>query len=210
MEHFGDRVLYIGLQGSYMRGEATEHSDIDPMVVIDQLSMDDLQKYKEMISRLQDPEKHCGFICGKRELENWNPLEICHLLHSTKDIYGELKTLAPAYTKEDVRNFAKLSVGNLYHEICHRYLHASRDQNSAGLIDSYKNVFFILQNVYYLETERFARTKKDLLEMTSGDDKSILSTAIALSEGASYEFEELFSFLVNWCSALLVRLSAGT
>ena len=34
-EAFQDRLLYVGLQGSYLRGEATGHSDIDVMVVID-------------------------------------------------------------------------------------------------------------------------------------------------------------------------------
>ena len=28
---FGDRVLYIGLQGSYIRGEANEHSESTEM-----------------------------------------------------------------------------------------------------------------------------------------------------------------------------------
>jgi len=36
---FGSRLVYVGLQGSYPRGEATEHSDIDIMVVIAQLSV---------------------------------------------------------------------------------------------------------------------------------------------------------------------------
>jgi len=31
---FGGRLLYVGLQGSYLRGEATENSDIDIMVII--------------------------------------------------------------------------------------------------------------------------------------------------------------------------------
>lgn len=31
---YHERLLYVGLQGSYLRGEATEHSDIDIMVVI--------------------------------------------------------------------------------------------------------------------------------------------------------------------------------
>lgn len=35
---FGKRLVYVGLQGSYLRGEATEGSDIDPMVIIDDLS----------------------------------------------------------------------------------------------------------------------------------------------------------------------------
>ena len=30
---FGQRLLYVGLQGSYFRGEADDNSDIDVMVV---------------------------------------------------------------------------------------------------------------------------------------------------------------------------------
>ena len=32
---FGDRVRFIGLQGSYGRGEATESSDIDMVLLLD-------------------------------------------------------------------------------------------------------------------------------------------------------------------------------
>ena len=35
---FPDRVWFAGLQGSYGRGEATEASDIDMVVILDQLS----------------------------------------------------------------------------------------------------------------------------------------------------------------------------
>ena len=31
---FGERLLYVGLQGSWLRGEAHENSDIDVMVII--------------------------------------------------------------------------------------------------------------------------------------------------------------------------------
>ena len=31
---YKERLLYVDLQGSYLRGEATDHSDIDIMVVI--------------------------------------------------------------------------------------------------------------------------------------------------------------------------------
>ena len=31
---FGERLLYVGLQGSYLRKEAHENSDIDIMVII--------------------------------------------------------------------------------------------------------------------------------------------------------------------------------
>ena len=34
-EAFGSRLIYVGLQGSYLRGEAGPDSDIDAMVVLD-------------------------------------------------------------------------------------------------------------------------------------------------------------------------------
>lgn len=40
---FGERLMYNGLQGSYLRNEETENSDIDIMAVIDNLSVEDMK-----------------------------------------------------------------------------------------------------------------------------------------------------------------------
>ena len=85
---FGERLLYVGLQGSYLRKEAHENSDIDIMVIIDDITIHDLNNYRNILMIIGYFEKSCGFICGKEELQNWNPLEICQLLHTTKDYYG--------------------------------------------------------------------------------------------------------------------------
>jgi len=189
-----------------MRGEANENSDIDPMVVIDGLCVADLDVYKQIISQMESPEKSCGFICGKQELLHWNPLEICHLLHTTKDYYGKLTVLVPGYTDTDVRNFAKMSVNNLYHEITHRYIHASTEKNAARIAGSYRTVFFILQNVHYLETGAFVTTKGELLGRLTGEDAEILASAIALSNGEQLPLEPVFSLLHTWCKHILQHL----
>ena len=106
----GSRLAYIGLQGSYLRGEATESSDIDIMAVIDDISPKDLTTYQKALISVGHFDKSCGFICGKSDLEHWNPLEICHLLNTTKDYYGELKKLVPKYTVEDEKNYVKLGL----------------------------------------------------------------------------------------------------
>ena len=62
---FGDRLLYLGLQGSYLRGEANEHSDIDIMAIIDHFSVADMDTYRIMLERIGHTEKACGFICGR-------------------------------------------------------------------------------------------------------------------------------------------------
>ena len=46
---FGERLMYIGLQGSYLRNEETKSSDIDIMAVIDNLSVEDLKNYQKAL-----------------------------------------------------------------------------------------------------------------------------------------------------------------
>ena len=202
---FGDRLLYVGLQGSYLRSEATEDSDIDIMVVVENMIPSDLEKYKEAILSLDNYEKSCGFICGKEDIAAWNPLEICHLLNTTRDYYGRLSELVPTYTEYDVRSFIKLSVGNLYHELCHRYVHASTEKNVARLPYTYKSVFFILQNLYYLEHGAFVSTKKELLALLCGKDKEVLEAAMTI-KNTDFDFNEKFSLLFSWCKETLARV----
>jgi len=64
-ETFGDRVWFVGLQGSYARGEATETSDIDIVVILDELSASDIQIYNAMLEMLSHRELICGFLAGK-------------------------------------------------------------------------------------------------------------------------------------------------
>jgi len=206
-ESFRDRLVYVGLQGSYLRGEASEDSDIDIMVVVKDMTADDLKVYRQAISSLDNCEKSCGFICGAEELRNWNPLEICHLLHTTKDYLGTLRELVPAYTESDVRAFVKMSLGNLYHEICHRFIHSSEDRNIAALPFTYKAVFFILQNMHYLESGSFIGTKKELLESLTGSDRLVLERAISLGNGEPFVFDEAFDLLFSWCGEALARTS---
>lgn len=203
---YKERLLYVGLQGSYLRDEATEHSDIDIMVVISNMSVADLAKYREAISFLDDYDKSCGFICGIEELQNWNPLEICHLLHTTKDYYGTLAKLVPEYTETDVHNFVKMSLGNLYHEICHRYIHAPKEKNVSKLPFTYRSVFFILQNLYYLNSGKFVGTKKGLREALSGKNRLVLETAISLSNGTEFDFDEVFALLFTWCKETILSI----
>lgn len=202
----GERLMYIGLQGSYLRKEETKNSDIDIMAVIDNLSVEDLKTYQKALVSIGNFEKSCGFICSKADLEHWNPLEICHLLNTTKDYYGELKKLVPAYTIEAERNYVKLSLNNLYHEICHRYIHADKDYNVIKLPITCKSVFFIMQHLYYLSSGNFISTKRELLECVKGEDKTVLELSISLQNNIDYDFDKAFSTLFNWCQNTLSKM----
>ena len=203
---FGGRLVYIVLQGSYLRNEETKNSDIDIMAVIDNISVEDLQTYQKALVSVGNFDKSCGFICGKADLEYWNPLEICHLLNTTKDYYGELKKLVPPYTMEDERNYVKLSLNNLYHEICHRYVHTDREYNISKLPITCKSIFFIMQHLYYLSSGNFIQTKRELLQCVRDEDKTVLELSISLQNGIDYDFEEAFLVLFNWCQNALARI----
>lgn len=203
-EAFGPRLAYVGLQGSYLRGEATENSDIDIVVILDKLTVSDLERYRKIIKSAGHYEKSCGFICSTADMAAWNPLEICNLLHATKDYYGSLWKLVPKYSREDIRNFAKLSLNNLYHEICHRYIHAAKERNAANLQASYKSVFFILQTVEFLRTGAFVQTKREMLNRVSGMDKKVMEFSLAYPDDGN--FAEAFELLLVWCQETLVSL----
>ncbi len=205
-EVFGERLVYIGLQGSYLRREQTKNSDIDIMAVIDNLSAEDLKTYQKALVSVGNFDKSCGFICSKTDLEHWNPLEICHLLNTTKDYYGELEKLVPAYSMEDERNYVKLSLNNLYHEICHRYIHADREYNISNLPITCKSVFFIMQHLYYLNSGNFVPTKRELLECVQDEDKTVLELSISLQNNSDYDFDKAFFLLFHWCQNALLRI----
>ena len=200
---FGDRLRYIGLQGSYLRGEVHENSDIDVMVILNRFSVRDMDAYRRILREIGFYERSCGFICGREEMARWNPLEVCQLRHTTKDLFGVLTDYLPSATWEDEVNYVKLSFGNLYHELCHRYIHRDREPNVTAFRGTCKGVFFLMQNLHYLESGRFVLTKKELKEAVSEEDRRVLELA-ELPDG--FDFDQTFSALFAWCQSAFPRV----
>jgi predicted nucleotidyltransferase len=200
---YGKRLLYMGLQGSYMRGEADENSDIDIMVIIDGFTVSDMDAYKRILSQIGNFDRSCGFICGKDEISRWNPLEVLQLLHTTKDVYGTLSDHLPEASREDEINYVKISLGNIYHELCHRYIHADREKNTVKFRGTCKGLFFLIQNLYYLQSGDFVITKKELKESVCEEDRAVLEVT-ELSDG--YDFDKAFSAVFDWCQNAFKRI----
>ena len=64
---FGDELVYLGLQGSFRRGEARESSDIDVMVILEEFTVERMAEYREILKRVGNFNKSCGFICGRKD-----------------------------------------------------------------------------------------------------------------------------------------------
>ena len=203
---FGARLLYVGLQGSYLRGEAHDGSDLDLMVVIDALTKDDLDLYRACLENRGDAIPSCGFLCGREELSAWNPMEILHVQHSTKDLLGTLALLLPAVTMEDHRHFVQLSAGNLYHALCHRYVHGGEEGRAVSLGSHEKELYFLLSDLHYLRTGDFPLTRNALYEVLSPCDRAVWDAVKeARDDPDGCDYDAAFGRVFAWCQSVLAE-----
>lgn len=192
---FADRLLFVGLQGSYRRGEAKPTSDIDVVVILDKLSIDDLKKYKQIISTMPEKEKACGFISGKYEINNWPKMDIFQFKNDTRPILGSLDELVPTIDRRDIENYIKNSSANLYHMAVHSYLY-DKTYDNFKLIT--KSLFFLFQAIHYLKTGEYILSKINLINILDREEKEMLE--INVDHLSEIEFEEFCSKLIKLLS----------
>ncbi len=204
---FGDRLLFVGLQGSYRRNEATEASDIDVVTVLDSLSVGDLGTYRGLVRAMPEGEKACGFIVGREVFRHWPKFEIFQFLNETEAHFGELSGLAPDVSDADVAESVRIGASALYHALCHTYLYGDDDARAEIVRGAYKGAFFLLQTRHYLRSGVYEDTQVKLLPMLEGDERRILETRIALKDGVLQieqpDLDAHFDLLIRWCGALL-------
>lgn len=192
---FGNRVWFVGLQGSYARGEATETSDIDLVVILDNLSPTDIQKYNSMLDTLPHRELICGFLSGKNEILNWEPSDLFQFYYDTKPIQGSLDELLPLLTDEAVDRAIKIGTCNIYHGCVHNMLYEKSDDILRGL---YKSASFIVQAICYKQSVQYINRQKDLLNVVEPDEQIIINTFISLKNNGAVDFQEMSENLFNW------------
>ena len=192
---FKNRVWFVGLQGSYGRGEGTETSDIDVVVILDELTAQDIQIYNAILDTLPNRELICGFVSGKQELLNWEPSDLFQFYHDTTPIKGSLDELLSVIDEVAIDRAIKLGACNIYHSCVHNMLHEKSDEILKGL---YKSASFVVQAICFQETGCYIKSQKDLLGKVSGDEKSIVENFLSLKNGGKVDFEEMSNTLFAW------------
>ena len=192
---FKNRVWFVGLQGSYGRGEATETSDIDVVVILDELTAQDIQIYNAMLDTLPNRELICGFVSGKEELLNWEPSDLFQFYHDTTPIKGSLDELLSVIDKTAIVRAIKSGACNIYHGCVHNMLHEKSNDILKGL---YKSASFVVQAICFQETGCYIKSQKDLLVKVSGDEKSVVENFLSLKNGGKVDFEEMSNTLFAW------------
>ena len=203
---FADRILFLGLQGSYRRGEATQNSDIDIVLILDVLSFSDLCKYKALLAEMPFSEKACGFICGKDELWNWPKYDLFQLVHDTRALIGKTANVFPPLTSADAQEAVRVGAANLYHEVCHSYLYGKTE--AANLAGAYKTAFFVLRAISFLRTGSMPLSKQELLPLLEEKEREILQIGMnweAFAQQRKEHPEFFFALLLDWCGKILAE-----
>ena len=192
---FSNRVWFVGLQGSYGRGEATETSDIDVVVILDQLSALDIQTYHDMLVMLPNRELICGFLSGKKEIMNWEPSDLFQFCHDTTPIKGSLDEVMAIIDESAVDRAIKIGACNIYHGCVHNMLHDKSEDVLKGL---YKSASFVVQAIAFKQTGKYIRLQKDLLQVVSSNEQVILETFMNLKNGGTVDFNLMSKTLFAW------------
>ena len=201
-EVFGDRVWFVGLQGSYGRGEATETSDIDVVVILDELSTADIKAYNDMLDTLPHRELICGFLSGKDELLNWEPSDLFQFCHDSTPIKGSLDEVMSVVDAAAVNRAIKIGACNIYHGCVHNMLHEKNEDILRGL---YKSASFVIQAITFKQTGNYISHQKKLLKVVSSDEQVIVDTFLKLKKGGVVNFDLMSETLFAWSKKCIAQ-----
>ena len=192
---FGSRVWFVGLQGSYGRGEATETSDIDVVVILNEFTVADIQAYNQLLDTLPHRELICGFVSGKDEILNWEPADLFQFYHDTTPIIGSLDELLPKIDSVAVDRAIKIGACNIYHGCVHNMLHTKNEDILKGL---YKAASFVVQAIVFKQTGNYIKHQNQLLQESLPEERIVLETFLRYKNGETVDFNSASEILFEW------------
>ena len=195
---FGDSLLFIGLQGSYGRGEAKETSDIDPVIILKQCRKDELLRYRDYIDTLSEKDILCGFVSSIDELIAWESADRAQLILDTKPVYRDLAELCPQITSDDIRRAVLQGACTIYHASSHNILHA---RNWSILPELYKSSRFTIRMKHYLQTGVYVSAFRELTAVVDEEEKAILEVQNPDTENDAF-------ILLKWASKTIKAINS--
>ena len=200
---FPGRLVCLGLQGSFARGEAGPDSDIDLVVILDRVDLEDILTYRRVLDQLPARERSCGFFSGKGELMAWDRGELFQFYHDTRPCFGDLEFLRPLLDRRAVERSLHAGACAIYHGCVHNLLHGQ----SAGALEAlYKQTLFLLQAKCWLERGTYCRGARELLDHLAGADRRVLERRQALRLGGEISQRDLLPYselLLEWARQVM-------
>ena len=202
-EVFANRLWFVGLQGSYGRGEATETSDIDVVVIMDELTASDIQTYNDMLDTLPHRELICGFLSGRDEILHWEASDLFQFYHDTTAIKGSLDDLLPLIDNAAIDRAIRMGAGNIYHGCVHNMLHEKSEEILKGL---YKAASFVVQAIVFKQTGTYIKHQSQLLQVASVEEQMITETFLKYKNGDPIDFNDASRILFEWSKTWITEM----
>lgn len=196
---FGDNLLFLGLQGSYARGEAKETSDIDLVAILQKCGKEELLKYRTYIDSLPEKDIICGFIACLDVLRSWDGADRAQLVLDTKPVYKNLAELCPSITQDDIRRAILQGSCAIYHASSHNIRHA---RNWSVLPELYKSARFTIRMKNYFHTGIYISAFRDLASVVDEGEKTILETNYPNTEDEAF-------ILLEWASDTIKEIGTN-
>ena len=200
---FENRIEFIGLQGSYGRGEASRTSDIDIVVILDKLQTSDIQIYNDMLDTMPYRELICGFISGKAELLNWESSDLFQFYYDTTPIVGSIDYLLPLIDDTAVTRAIKIGACNIYHGCVHNMLHEKSEDILKGL---YKAATFVVQAIVFKQTKRYIKSKEELLSVAELPEQAVIDNFLRYKSCESVDFDTASQSLFGWAKRWITTI----
>ena len=206
---FGERLRFVGLQGSRARGEAHAGSDIDLVVLLDGVGADDLARYRSVVRSMPDSGLACGFVGSEAVLAAWPRHELFQFYNDTAPVFGALPDVGP-FSREDALEAALVGASGIYHAACHACVFDDGDAD--GILESlFKGAFFALQALQFVRTGAYPRTKAELACLLEGDEARILAMGRDWDShrpANDDDRRDLVNLLLRWSEGV-VRFGSG-
>lgn len=204
-QEFGTRLVFVGLQGSFRRNEATDQSDIDVVAILDTMNAEDVKRYDAAVFALPGRDRLCGFVSGLPELEHWDRGELFSFCLDTRWVYGQKDLLDRLAQQGYPVGAAHTGACSIYHACCHNMLH---EKSALMLKELYKSAVFVLRALWYLQNNELISTRTQLKDRLKGRDQDVLLLAErAKNEPGAFlssdDFEQASGVLFTWAGDVI-------
>ncbi len=195
-------MWFAGLQGSYARGEATESSDIDLVMILNTLAAEDIAAYDAMLASLDHRKMVCGFLSGKDELLHWDPSELFQFCRDTRPVIGSLDEVLSVVRPEDIDRAIKTGACGVYHACVHNMLY----EKDEGILRSlYKTATFAIRAATFRRNGKYCSRLDELLQDADASDREIVQAYIAMKADAPFDFAQASKMLFTWAKETILH-----
>lgn len=163
--HFGEHLVFAGIQGSRARGEACDESDIDFVAIFEMLDANVIRQYREIVATMEQSDLACGFISSRAALAAWPRHELFQFVNDTKALHGSLLDIVETPTKNEARQAAAIGAASLYHAACHLCAFGSMQSPDSNYDETkvlFKNAVFAMQAHCFAQGSDYPRSCTEL------------------------------------------------